>query len=167
MMPPTVKMIWAQGLNRAIGKDNTIPWRLKEDMQFFQKHTYGATVIMGKNTWLSLPASSRPLSGRWNVVLSRNPETFDHAGAECFPSLKAALTDMHQDDLVWIIGGASVYEAGFEYADEIYVTEIDLEVENADAFAPEIPANFLAVEATEWAESDKGLKYRFIKYVKG
>lgn len=166
MTTPVVKMIWAEGLDHAIGKDNKIPWRLKEDMEFFQDMTSGGTVIMGKNTWLSLPVSRRPLRDRNNIILTSDSDSFNNEGAECFPSLSAALERLNEDDIVWIMGGRKVYEAGFAWADEIYVTEIDMKVEGADTFAPSIPSNFRLHASTEWEVSDNGIRYRFTRYAR-
>ena len=161
---PVVKMIWAQSINRAIGKDNEIPWRIKEDFQYFKKMTDGCTVIMGKNTWISLPEQSRPLPGRRNIVLSRNPDSFDYSGAECFPDLEAILARLPEDEVVWIIGGAGVYRSAMSYANEIHVTYVRIEIENADAFAPSLPAEFQPTEISNPATSANGIEYWFSTY---
>lgn len=164
MTIPVVKMIWAEGLNHAIGKDNKIPWRLKEDMEFFQDMTRGCTVIMGKNTWLSLPATRRPLAKRTNLILTSSPDSFEHEGAECFPSMDDALASLEEDEIVWVMGGRQVYEAGFCFTNDIFVTEVDMEVEGADTFAPVIPDDFRLEASTDWEVSDNGIRYRFTRY---
>ena len=70
----TVGLIWAQSTSGVIGRDGTIPWSLPEDMAHFKRLTMGHTVVMGRRTWESLPVRFRPLPGRRNVVVSRNPD---------------------------------------------------------------------------------------------
>lgn len=158
-MSPVVKMIWAQSINLAIGKDNEIPWRIKEDFEYFKTMTLGCAVIMGKNTWLSLPESNRPLPGRRNIVLSRNPDSFEHEGAEVFPDLDSALTALHDEKTVWIIGGAGVYATAMPLASELHITFVRMHVEDADAFAPTRPRAFKKVASTRTQKSVSGVKY--------
>lgn len=157
-------MIWAQGINRVIGKNNEIPWRIKEDFQYFKTMTDGCTVIMGKNTWLSLPEKSRPLPGRRNIVLSSNPDSFDHEGAEVFPDLDSALAVLSDEKVVWIIGGAGVYASAMKFASEIHVTNVRLEVPDADAFAPRLPRSFKLSAKTKLLKSADGIRYSFRVY---
>ena len=77
----TVGLIWAQSTSGVIGRDGTIPWSLPEDMAHFKRLTMGHTVVMGRRTWESLPVRFRPLPGRRNVVVSRNPD-YRAEGAE-------------------------------------------------------------------------------------
>jgi dihydrofolate reductase len=157
-------MIWAQGIDRVIGKDNDIPWRIKEDFQYFKTMTDGCTVIMGKNTWLSLPEKSRPLPGRRNIVLSRSPESFEHTGAEVFPDLESALAALKDEKVVWIIGGAGVYASAMPFASEIHVTNVRINVPDADAFAPRIPRSFKLSAQTKLKKSESGIRYSFRVY---
>jgi dihydrofolate reductase len=69
----TVHMVWAEAQDRVIGADGGIPWRIPEDQANFKQRTMGGTVVMGRATWDSLPARFRPLTGRRNVVLTRDP----------------------------------------------------------------------------------------------
>lgn len=163
-MSPVVKMIWAQSINRAIGKDNEIPWRIKEDFQYFKTMTDGCPVIMGKNTWISLPEKSRPLPGRRNIVLSRNPDSFNHEGAEVFPDLESALQVLSDEKIVWIIGGAGVYASAMPLASEIHLTNVRIEVPDADAFAPRIPRSFKLSAKTKLQKSASGIRYSFRVY---
>jgi dihydrofolate reductase len=162
---PVVKMIWAQSSNRAIGKDNEIPWRIKEDFQYFKNMTDGCTVIMGKNTWLSLPEKSRPLPGRRNIVLSRNPDSFEHDGAECFPTLEDALATHPDKEVVWVIGGAGVYASAMPLASEIHVTYVSIHVKDADTFMPPLsPEEFRIATSSEPATSQNGIRYWMTVY---
>ena len=78
-----VGVVWAQSTSGVIGRGGDIPWRVPEDLVRFKQVTLGHTVVMGRRTWDSLPAAVRPLPGRRNVVLSRQPD-FEANGAEVF-----------------------------------------------------------------------------------
>mgnify|MGYP004487797739 CR=1 FL=1 len=151
----TIHLIWAEADNHVIGAGNGIPWRLPEDQRLFRTLTSGATVVMGRATWESLPERFRPLPNRRNVVLTRNPG-FEAPGAERAGS-PAELLDVPGD--LWIMGGAAVYEAFLPHAGHIARTVIDLAVAG-DTFAP-VPGGEWHVEAGEWQVSETGLRYRF------
>jgi dihydrofolate reductase len=156
----TVGLVWAQAANGIIGADGTLPWRLPEDLARFKALTMGSTVVMGRATWDSLPASVRPLPGRHNVVLTRQPG-WTAPGAEVAGSLEAAL-DRHGD--VWVIGGASVYTAALPLADVLVVTELAVEVEG-DTLAPDIGPEWEVADrdpATGWLPSRGGLEHRVL-----
>ncbi|MFT3714983.1 MAG: dihydrofolate reductase [Gordonia sp. (in: high G+C Gram-positive bacteria)] len=158
----TIALVWAQDRVGAIGRDNTIPWHVPEDMARFKEVTGGGTVIMGRKTWESLPENFRPLPGRRNIVLTRSAG-FTADGAEVATSLEDAL------DLVGrvaaIIGGSQIYTAAMEHATQLRVTEIDMLVDGADAFAPVIdPESWEAADVTDWQYSRTGTLYRFIDY---
>ncbi|MDI2031149.1 dihydrofolate reductase [Saccharopolyspora sp. TS4A08] len=150
-----IGLIWAQSSTGVIGRDGTMPWHLPEDLKHFRAVTRGATVLMGRRTWESLPPRFRPLPGRRNLVLSRTPQD----GAETFPDLDTALAAVSGD--VWVIGGAAVYRAALPLADKIVVTEIQEPFEG-DTHAPELdrPADTVG----EWHESTTGLHYRFLTW---
>jgi dihydrofolate reductase len=158
-------MVWAQAHDRVIGRDGVMPWHLPEDLRHFREVTGGATVVMGRTTWLSLPERFRPLPGRRNVVLSRRPG-FTAPGADVRPSLEAALADVAPGERVWVIGGAQVYAAALPVADRLLVTELDAQVDG-DTRAPAIDGTWeLAAcdPAQGWHESTTGLRYRFTRY---
>ena len=118
-----------------------IPWRLPEEQQHFKSLTMGATVVMGRGTWESLPASVRPLPGRRNVVVTRQ-ESYDAPGAEVVSSLEDALARADGD--VWVIGGASIYEQALPLADRVVRTRVHLQVEG-DTHAPVLGADWSMV----------------------
>lgn len=132
----TLSLIAAVARNGAIGKDNALLWRLSEDLQFFKRTTMGCPVIMGRRTYESI---GRPLPGRRNIVITRNPQ-WSAAGVESTDSLPAALallTDSASGSVnkAFVIGGAQIYAEALPLADEIVLTEIDRDFE-ADAFFP-------------------------------
>jgi len=150
----TVRMIWAEAAGRVIGADGGIPWRVPGEQALFKQRTIGSTVVMGRATWESLPR--RPLPGRRNVVLTRDPD-WRADGAEVAHSVEEVLA--RYDD-VWVIGGAAVYAAFLPYAGEVVRTEIDLAVDG-DTFAPELGDDWAATPG-EWQTAPNGVKFRVV-----
>jgi dihydrofolate reductase len=160
-----VALIWAQAANRVIGDHGTLPWHLPEDLSRFRALTMGSTVVMGRTTWESLPDQVRPLPGRRNVVLSRQPG-WRTPGATTAASLTDALAGAVEP--VWVIGGASVYPAALSLADRIEVTEVDATF-SGDAYAPAIGPEWRVTSrepATGWQPSRSGLRYRNVSYAR-
>jgi dihydrofolate reductase len=110
--------------NGVIGDGDRLLWSLKEDMQFFRQATTGHPVLMGRKTWASLPERFRPLPGRRNIVVTRNPD-FVAAGAETTDSLPAALALASDATQIFVIGGAQLYAAALPLASCLLLTEID------------------------------------------
>ena len=150
-----MRLIWAQGNGGVIGRDNTIPWRLPEDMAHFKELTLGHAVVMGRLTWESLPQRFRPLPGRRNIVVSRNAG-YAAPGAEVVTTLPA------EPDL-WVMGGAQLYALALPLAALCEVTEIDLDVPDGDAFAPALDESWTATTG-DWQTGKNGLRYRFVTY---
>ena len=154
-------LIFARSANGVIGKDNTIPWRLPEDMAHFRELTMGAPVLMGRKTWDSLPPKFRPLPGRMNIVVTRQPG-WQAEGAHPAASLEEALRLCAGAPDAWVAGGAEIYRQALPLADTAFVTEIDADFEG-DAFAPVLDAHWH--EATrERHASRNGLNFSFVTY---
>lgn len=153
-------LIWAQSTAGVIGRDGQLPWHVPEDLAHFRAVTGGRPVIMGRRTWESLPLRFRPLPGRRNVVLSRQPE-WDADGVEVVASLDAAL-ELVESESAWVIGGAQVYKAAMPHARIAEITEIDLDVAG-DTHAPDL-AGWDLNSAGDWQTSTAGLRYRFLSY---
>ncbi|MEZ0493220.1 dihydrofolate reductase [Kineococcus sp. TBRC 1896] len=154
-----IGLVWAQSADGVIGADGRIPWRVPEDTAHFSALTSGATVVMGRATWESLPARFRPLPGRRNVVLSRTPG-YDAPGAEVVPDLDVALglgTD------VWVVGGQAVYAAALARADVLVVTEVDVHVDG-DTRAPAVGEPWRPVGTGEWRTSSAGPRFRVVTW---
>ncbi len=148
----TVSLIWAMADNRVIGIDNRLPWRLPADMQWFRRQTLGKPIVMGRLTFESFGA--RPLPGRRNLVVSRNPD-YVAEGAEVFDSLDAALADTENDEEVMVIGGASLYAQALPLADRLYMTLVHTEAAG-DAHFPDFDmAQWREVERQDHAADDK------------
>ena len=147
-----LSLIAAVARNRAIGKNNQLLWHLPEDMKHFRETTRGKPVVMGRKTWESLPEKFRPLPGRQNIVVSRDPAYKAH-GADLAGSLEGALALAGGAEEVFVIGGEQLYRAALPFADRLYLTEVELEPE-ADAFFPELhPAVWQEVERRASGES--------------
>lgn len=159
MTRPLVSLIAAVARHRAIGRDNQLLCRISEDLKFFKRTTLGAPIVMGRKTWDSI---GRPLPGRRNVVISRNP-AWQAEGAERAGSLHDALAMLHDVPKVFVIGGGQIYAQALPLADELVLTEIDADFE-ADAFFPSWdPAQWTA-EASDWQASEGGHRYRWVTY---
>ncbi|WP_105102196.1 dihydrofolate reductase [Microbulbifer pacificus] len=132
-----VAMIVAMARNRAIGRENTLPWRISGDLQFFKRTTLGKPVVMGRKTFESI---GRPLPGRENIVITRNP-AWRAEGVTVAASLERALELAQQAAArdgaveVMVIGGAEIYRQAMPLARRLYITEVDAEVDG-DAFFP-------------------------------
>ncbi len=145
----TLSLIVARARNGVIGNKGGLPWSLKDDMAFFKRTTMGCPVIMGRNTWESLP--QRPLRGRDNIVLTHD-WNYAAEGARVYSSLAPATQAARAIARrigrmeVFIIGGAGVYARALDIADRLYITEVDAEPEG-DTRMP--PFDEFAFEETE------------------
>jgi dihydrofolate reductase len=126
-------LVAAVARNGVIGRDNDMPWRLPEDLKHFRRVTLGAPVIMGRRTWDSLPAAFKPLPGRRNVVITRNPG-WRADGAEAAASLDEALRRLAAEPAAFVVGGAQLYAQALQRADELVLTEIDRDFEGDTRF---------------------------------
>lgn len=140
----TLSLIWAMADNRVIGIDNRLPWKLPADMQWFRQNTLGKPIIMGRLTFESFGA--RPLPGRRNIIISRNP-TYAADGIETYPSLEEALNATQDDDETMVIGGMSIYQQALPLADRLYMTLVHAQVEG-DAWFPEFDLH-------QWRETER------------
>lgn len=159
-----VGLIWAQTVDGVIGADNAIPWRLPEDMAHFKAVTLGHPVVMGRRTWDSLPPRFRPLPGRRNIVVTRDPG-WRGDGADRAGSITEAL-ESAAPEATWVIGGGEIYRAALPYATTLSVTEVDAPV-NGDTFAPVPDASWTVAEDGGWQLSTSGLRYRIRRYTLG
>lgn len=134
-------LIVARARNGAIGKGNDIPWHAPEDLKMFQRETLGGAVIMGRNTWDSLPF--KPLKNRLNIVVSRDQSLTDLVCGSVDQAIGLAYDAGY--NRIYGIGGESIYREMLPKADRLMLTEVDLEIADADAFFPRI-------NETEWRE---------------
>ena len=158
-----ISIIAAVAKNRAIGFQNKLIYWLPNDLKRFKALTTGHTIIMGRNTFLSLPKGALP--NRRNIVLSRSAKAFE--GCDVYASLEEALQHCAKDEYVYIIGGASVYQQALPIADRLCLTEIDDTPAEADTFVPPY--------ADDWKESARedhdidekhAYRYSFVDYIR-
>ena len=157
-------LIAAIAKNNAIGFENRLIYWLPNDLKRFKELTTGHTIIMGSNTFRSLPKGALP--NRRNIVLSRKESEFP--GCETFSSLEEALANCSDTELVYIIGGEMLYRTALPHADILCLTEIDDTPENADAFFPEFARNeWEVIEQEEHTADEKhAYNYRFVTYLR-
>mgnify|MGYP002627381533 CR=1 FL=1 len=147
-----ISLIVAIAENRAIGLNNKLIYWLPNDLKRFKLLTTGHTIVMGRKTFESLPKGALP--NRRNIVVSRTAHPDAFPGAECYPSLEAALKAAQTGYIynnvasaeVFIIGGASIYQQALPLADRLCLTLIHDTPAEADTFFPDF-------ERTEWQET--------------
>ena len=154
-------IIAAIGKNRELGKDNDLIWSLPGDLKFFKNITSGHMIIMGRNTFESLP---RMLPNRKHIVLTSRDGL--PSEVEVYRELKQIL-DAYKDSCeeIFIIGGASIYKQFLEYSDKLYLTEIDDEDMSASVYFPEFDKSLYDREELLRNE-DNGICYKHVLYVK-
>lgn len=156
-------LIYARARNGVIGREGTLPWHLPEDLAHFKVVTQGCPVIMGRKTWDSLPSRFRPLPGRRNIVVTRQPD-WQSAGAEQAASLDDAIALCEGAAQAWVIGGAQLYAQALPLADVVVVTEIDADYEG-DAHAPVLDGGWVS-RARAAHTAANGLAYAFVTFTR-
>jgi len=157
-----ISLLAAVARDGVIGRGGTIPWRLPEDMQRFRELTIGHPVVMGRRTWDSLSDRFRPLPGRRNVVVTRNPD-WQAEGGERAGSLDDALHLLEGVPQVFVIGGAELFAAALPLADRLMLTELDADVEGDTFFPPWDRAAFAETSREEHV-SEAGTSFAFVTY---
>lgn len=153
-----ISLIAAIGINRELGRNNRLLFRIPEDMQFFKETTMGHKVLMGRKTWESLPGK---LPGRVNIVVSRNPvEGADEAVSDLRRFIEE---NKDTEEEIFVIGGGMVYFEMLPYAKRLYLTEVEAEAPEADSFFPMFDETKYDREVTGTGEHEK-VKYSFVKY---
>lgn len=154
-------MIVAADANNGIGIRNTLPWHLSDDLKRFRAITTGNTIIMGRNTWFSLP--KRPLPDRRNVVLT--PDPLEEEGAIEIRTLDEIESVCKAPGEHFIVGGESMYRQLLPYCSKIYLTRVEGEFET-DTFFPELnPTEWTLLSDSELlTDSKSGIKYRYLVY---
>jgi dihydrofolate reductase len=138
-------IIAAVAENNVIGVKGGLPWNIPEDMKHFKKLTMGKTVLMGQNTWETLPEKFRPLPGRKNVVLTLLPEYPVPEDVEVYHSLEDAFA-AHPEE-VMVMGGASIYRQTLPMADKLYITHVHRSVDG--------DVTFPAIDPSLWKETSR------------
>ena len=169
----TVSIIAAVARNRAIGLKNKLIYWLPNDLKRFKQLTTGHTIIMGRNTFESLPKGALP--NRRNVVLSRSAfaegctaedRAAQYPGCDVYPTLDAALDSCRDDEDIYIIGGARVYQQAIGLADRLCLTEVDDTPAEADTFFPDYSVWKVAYREAHPQDGRHAFSYAFVDYVR-
>jgi dihydrofolate reductase len=155
-----LSLIVARASNGVIGKDNQLPWRLPADLKYFKAVTMGKPIVMGRKTFESI---GRPLPGRQNIVVTRNPD-FISAGITVVHSVEAAIAAANEAAEIMLIGGTELYTLSLALADRIYLTAIHQDFDG-DAHFPALDSQWLQVSRDDHV-SDDGLAYSFCVFEK-
>jgi len=145
-----IALVVATGKNNAIGKDNKLLWHLPIDLKFFKTITLGHPIIMGRTTFESV---GKPLPGRRNIVVSRNPNLVIE-GCEICNSIEDAFALCNDVETIMVVGGEEIYRQTMQKADRIYRTLIDVSPD-ADRFFPEINSNEWKLVASDFKLADE------------
>ena len=156
-----IVLIAAVDINLAIGKEGKIPWDIKEDLKFFRQNTENTAIIMGRATYDSI---GRPLPKRKNIVMTRSIQGRDGV-VEVSSSQEAINEARSYSEKVNIIGGEYIYKEFLPLATKLLITEIELEVDSADAFFPQWDFNIWK-ETSRQKSSENGINFSFVEYVK-
>lgn len=157
-----ISIIAAVAKNRAIGFENKLIYWLPNDLKRFKALTTGHTIVMGRNTYLSLPKGALP--NRRNVVLSTTVSEIP--GCDVYSTLEAALKSCRDDEDIYIIGGARVYEQALSLADRLCLTEVDDTPKEADAFFPDYSGWRIDKKEAHPKDERHAFNYAFVDYVK-
>ena len=158
-----LSIIAAVATNRAIGYQNKLIYWLPNDLKRFKALTTGHTIIMGRNTFLSLPKGALP--NRRNIVLSRSQKAFPDC--DTYVSLEEALQHCTPDEDIYIIGGASVYRQALKIADRLCLTEIDDTPDDADTFFPPYKDDWQEESREDHPIDDRhDFRYSFVDYIR-
>ncbi len=168
----SVEIVVAMAQNRTIGINNELLWRLPSDMDFFKKLTMGYPVIMGKNTFLSIPEKFRPLPGRTNIVLTsgdaRIPKELScNSWIEAIKNGCIACEKIPDNKKIFIIGGAKVYEEALPFAHILHISHVLSDIQG-DVYFPKIHLNEWKILKEEDYPQEKYPKnshaYKYVKY---
>ncbi|MDO8466457.1 MAG: dihydrofolate reductase [Gallionella sp.] len=156
-----LSIIVAMAKNRTIGINNTLPWRIPEDLKHFKKLTMGHHMIMGRKTFESI---GKLLPGRTTVVVSRD-HNLKIDGCVVAHSLQDAIAASASDFEVFVVGGADIYVQALGLADRLYITEIQQDVAG-DAWFPEFDrSGWLEISREKHRqETPEPLEYHFVEY---
>jgi dihydrofolate reductase len=159
-----ISVIVAMASNRVIGLNNQMPWHLSADLKKFKKITMGLPILMGRKTYESI---GRPLPGRTTLIISRNL-SYQQTGCRVFNDIESALKNACQNaEEVFVIGGATLYEAVLPIADTLYVTEIKKEFAGDTVF-PVLDMDYWTEVEREDIDNDPdaAFSYSFVKFEK-
>nr|AIA17508.1 Dihydrofolate reductase [uncultured bacterium] len=152
-----LKLIAALSTNRVIGRENGLPFRLRDDLRRFKEQTGKEAVFGGSNTYFSIPAQFRPLPGRENIVLTRHPNRFDGEGVTVVTSLDIVV-ERAQTENIWVIGGGEIYTLTLPFVTEMYLTRVHANIRGDTQFPEWNPEEWTLV-SSEYRPADEKNEY--------
>jgi dihydrofolate reductase len=163
-----ISMVAAIGAkNRALGRNGDLIWKIPEDMHRFRRLTEGHPVVMGRKTWESLPEKVRPLPGRTNIVITRQPD-YIAPGATVVSSVEDALAAAKEApgaEHICILGGGDIFTLALPFTDRLYLTLIDEEAAG-DSFFPDYE-NLFTKKVSEEMHQWEGITYHWVDLDRG
>jgi dihydrofolate reductase len=161
-----IQLIVAYSSNGAIGKDNNLLWHLADDMAFFKQQTSEKTVVMGKNTYLSLPKKFRPLPNRKNIVVSSQEPIEEHENLSWYKSLEEAISALKKtEDEIYIIGGGTIYEQTLPITDVVYATEVKVDIKGDTHFPKLNPLEWTREVLHSFSKNEKNeYEFEIVRY---
>ena len=151
-------IIAAVGKNNELGKDNELIWHLPGDLKFFREKTIGKNIVMGRKTFESLP---KILPNRHHIVITRG--NIDNPEVEVYHSIDDFLKNYNFNEETYVIGGASIYSSLIDYADLMYLTEIDGVCPSADVYFPNFDRELWHSEVIG-TNMENGVSYKHVLY---
>ena len=152
-----IGLIVARSKNNVIGKDGKIPWKIKGEQKQFKELTTNNIVIMGRKSYEEI---GHPLPNRFNIVVS-STVNYEAENLITVKTLKEALEYTNGKD-IYVAGGYGIFKEAIPYVDKMYITEVDMEVENGDVFFPEFNEEEFDIESGEIVGDE--IKYKRMIY---
>lgn len=155
-----ISLMVAHDPNGVMGVNNDLPWHIPEDLKYFKETTMGKAMVMGRKTYESI---GRPLPGRLNIVITRNPD-YQAEGVEVVQSLDKAIEIAREyAEEVMIIGGAEIFKLSMPLADRLYITEVHEEYDG-DTFFPSYQEDWEVIKKTDQMTSKTGTTFTYLVY---
>ncbi|MBP9742049.1 MAG: dihydrofolate reductase [Burkholderiales bacterium] len=163
MVNPKITLVVAMNKNNAIGVNNNLPWHIPEDLAHFKQITLNKPIIMGRKTFESI---GRILPGRENIVITRDIY-WHYEGITVFHSLEQAIKDNAFHPEICIIGGGEIFKQALAFADCLYITIIDITLDNADVFFPQVDfTQWQLVNYHQIISKDHSIRCEFKEYIR-
>ncbi len=161
---PIIPIVAAAGAKQVIGKDGDLPWHFSSDLKFFKEKTMGHPVLMGRVTHESIVKRlGKPLPNRRSIVLTRDKDYRDDR-VEVIDDPSQLNILVKADEMLYVIGGATIYQLMLPLADKVYLTHIDMDIEGDTFFPPLNPLHWLLQD--EFSVIEKGVTLRFCQYTR-
>lgn len=154
-----INMIVATSMNNVIGKDNSLPWYIPEDLKYFKEKTLNKTIVMGRKTFESI---GKVLPNRTTIILTHDKNfKFNHPNILIYNNIEDILIDFKDEEL-WIVGGSQIYKLFYPYTTHLYITLIYKKV-YGDSYFLEYKNDF-RLSNTTTVQTSSGYPYQFTQW---